>query len=604
MKSFPYILIFVLIASQGSGQNLVLNQGFENYNKCPEKFTRKKLKLKQDVRSIQGTADYFNYCSNTFNPTDNPFGSQQPFEGQAHCGLIVTSEYINECASREYMQLKLREPLKAGNKYLVSIRVNLADNSGYYTDQIGMYFTEFDLSKKKRGVSEFLGRPNVKNEDNNFLKDTVSWTEIKGVYNAKGEEKFLVIGNFQECNRTSRKALTPNDSLGVMTNLKRTYLRTLNKDDSGINLEKLAYYFLDNIVVTPLPSNESIAYLTAEDACTINKPLNSISSEKNLIRDSGFNFNTDHVKAVWKSASTGTPDFFEGYTGIYLYSNAGRNNREYIIAPLKEKVSPCHEYVFSLKIKRDQSTKYSVDKIGVALIDTIYYQEDRMIFPFQPAFESPDNLLIDNTDDWIRVCGDIRLTECASYILIGNFSSDDKTYIMPSEDSSKGGPYAYYYIDDIELYQTATIQGCRLSCESETNNTVEIDSTVVEVSVFSSDTLSIKFETGGSSIDSISEFWISYFKQAITESDSLIVFVEGHTDDTGGDELNDRLSQKRALSAYELLLQAGIERDKLVYKGFGRKTPIADNTTENGRSLNRRVDIYLIDSKKTRSAGF
>jgi outer membrane protein OmpA-like peptidoglycan-associated protein len=67
--------------------------------------------------------------------------------------------------------------------------------------------------------------------------------------------------------------------------------------------------------------------------------------------------------------------------------------------------------------------------------------------------------------------------------------------------------------------------------------------------------------------------------------------VSGHTDDQGTAELNQRLSQARAASVVAWLSAHGIAAGRLVAKGYGASRPVADNATENGRALNRRVEI-------------
>jgi outer membrane protein OmpA-like peptidoglycan-associated protein len=73
------------------------------------------------------------------------------------------------------------------------------------------------------------------------------------------------------------------------------------------------------------------------------------------------------------------------------------------------------------------------------------------------------------------------------------------------------------------------------------------------------------------------------------------VVVEGHTDSTGGDEYNERLSEERSRSVAERLLRGGrVEKRKLSYRGLGESYPKASNDTAEGRARNRRVEIILL----------
>jgi outer membrane protein OmpA-like peptidoglycan-associated protein len=72
--------------------------------------------------------------------------------------------------------------------------------------------------------------------------------------------------------------------------------------------------------------------------------------------------------------------------------------------------------------------------------------------------------------------------------------------------------------------------------------------------------------------------------------------IKGHTDGIGSDVYNDRLSQKRAEAVvYYLTTHFNIEPDRLDAVGFGKHHPIADNSTEEGRSHNRRVEIVNVN---------
>ena len=71
------------------------------------------------------------------------------------------------------------------------------------------------------------------------------------------------------------------------------------------------------------------------------------------------------------------------------------------------------------------------------------------------------------------------------------------------------------------------------------------------------------------------------------------VTVEGHTDNTGPAELNERLSADRARSVMRYLIEHGIEAERVSAKGFGPRIPIGDNATPEGRKKNRRVEFKL-----------
>jgi outer membrane protein OmpA-like peptidoglycan-associated protein len=82
--------------------------------------------------------------------------------------------------------------------------------------------------------------------------------------------------------------------------------------------------------------------------------------------------------------------------------------------------------------------------------------------------------------------------------------------------------------------------------------------------------------------------------KVLTEYDKTVVEVAGHTDSTGSDAYNMQLSQRRANTVGEYLYTQGIMDQRIISVGMGEHHPIADNSTAEGRQLNRRVEITLV----------
>jgi outer membrane protein OmpA-like peptidoglycan-associated protein len=74
---------------------------------------------------------------------------------------------------------------------------------------------------------------------------------------------------------------------------------------------------------------------------------------------------------------------------------------------------------------------------------------------------------------------------------------------------------------------------------------------------------------------------------------SLRLSVEGHTDSIGSDDYNQQLSEKRAETVRDYLVQQGIAADAIAASGFGKTAPVASNDTPEGRKQNRRVELVL-----------
>lgn len=107
----------------------------------------------------------------------------------------------------------------------------------------------------------------------------------------------------------------------------------------------------------------------------------------------------------------------------------------------------------------------------------------------------------------------------------------------------------------------------------------------------------VQFETGTAVLRPASESILADVVRILkTHPEIERVQIQGHTDDTGTDEYNRELSQRRAESVSKWLVERGVEAIRLEAKGMGRSRPIAENTTEEGRAKNRRVEFHIVKS--------
>ena len=120
---------------------------------------------------------------------------------------------------------------------------------------------------------------------------------------------------------------------------------------------------------------------------------------------------------------------------------------------------------------------------------------------------------------------------------------------------------------------------------------------VVEKMVEEGDPIVLKnvfFETGSAQLNPNSLHELNLLSQWLTENAAIFIQINGHTDLIGAEEMNVQLSTQRAKTVYEYLIQSGIGRERLRYKGYGSSKPVADNATEKGRKENRRTEFILL----------
>ena len=104
----------------------------------------------------------------------------------------------------------------------------------------------------------------------------------------------------------------------------------------------------------------------------------------------------------------------------------------------------------------------------------------------------------------------------------------------------------------------------------------------------------VNFETGQDILIGGTEYLLQEAADTLNKHQDLQIEVAGHTDNVGDDYANEGLSERRAKTVREFLIRYGVDPDRLTYKGYGETMPMADNDTEDGRALNRRVELRLI----------
>lgn len=105
----------------------------------------------------------------------------------------------------------------------------------------------------------------------------------------------------------------------------------------------------------------------------------------------------------------------------------------------------------------------------------------------------------------------------------------------------------------------------------------------------------IYFEFNSSELLTVSYIQLDSLYNILAEKPSVRIEVRGHTDNIGSESYNKKLSVDRAASVYNYLLEKGIPKTRMKYRGFGPNVPVADNSTDEGRELNRRVEIFIVE---------
>lgn len=103
-----------------------------------------------------------------------------------------------------------------------------------------------------------------------------------------------------------------------------------------------------------------------------------------------------------------------------------------------------------------------------------------------------------------------------------------------------------------------------------------------------------QFKVGAAALQPGAQSDIDRFAGVVKEYEKTNLTVIGHTDSTGSDAANQKLSEQRAESVRSAILSRGVVADRVTTVGMGESKPVADNGTEAGRQANRRVEIVIV----------
>jgi OmpA-OmpF porin, OOP family len=167
-------------------------------------------------------------------------------------------------------------------------------------------------------------------------------------------------------------------------------------------------------------------------------------------------------------------------------------------------------------------------------------------------------------------CGDYQGGKFVS----GQASKDGKEVWLELVPHNSGGDYQMIVVEREAMKQDVTASGLLAALNAEGH-----------VALY------INFDTNKADIKPESKPIIDQVAAMLKGNPGLSLSVEGHTDSTGTPEKNKVLSEQRAKAVVAALVAAGIDSARLSAVGYGQEKPIADNSTEDGRAKNRRVEL-------------
>lgn len=180
-------------------------------------------------------------------------------------------------------------------------------------------------------------------------------------------------------------------------------------------------------------------------------------------------------------------------------------------------------------------------------------------------------------------------------------------------DSKDGTFYTKNITDNDGVFKTHLLGGktydikVKTIGEAKEYNTFEIPAlqkgtryseSILTITIYESKSFTLDnvyFDSGKSLLKEQSFKELNELFEYLTLKPNVNIEISGHTDNVGNDESNMLLSNKRTIAVKEFLIEKGISENRLQTKAYGETKPIASNETSNGRSLNRRIEVLIIN---------
>ena len=262
-RKYLGILNFFLVCFIGQGQNLVNNPSFEEFVQCPVKLGNLNVDVVQWSTPTLGSTDYFHSCSTHMGTPKNFNGEQAAKFGSGYSGLYLYApdDY------REYLQGELIVTLEKGKQYELSFFISLAERSDFAIREFGVLFSDNPLKlETKKNISKKIRYGEAANQyhylripETEFLKDTRDWVEVRTTFEARGTERYMILGNFE------------NNSGTLKTKRKR-------------NAKQGAYYYLDRISLSSPGTAASDLDLSEKDeSSSVEYELGAEHTFKNVL---------------------------------------------------------------------------------------------------------------------------------------------------------------------------------------------------------------------------------------------------------------------------------------------------------------------------------
>lgn len=218
------------------------NGSFEEFSVCPQFIGQ--FSCNSWFSPTITTPDFYSTCGTVITGVPaNGYGNQNAFDGNSYVGINLNADD----GYREYVAVKLKQPLLSLRKYSLKFYVSASDTTKYPSNNLGAYFVKdtagIPLQIMTSGTPAIISSSNIVYSDI-LISDEVNWIEMSYEYLASGCEEFLIIGSF-----------LPQDQISFGQN-------------SGIGID--SYYYIDAVNLVELSSSVDLPNIFTPNADGIN----------------------------------------------------------------------------------------------------------------------------------------------------------------------------------------------------------------------------------------------------------------------------------------------------------------------------------------------
>jgi OmpA-OmpF porin, OOP family len=215
-----------------------------------------------------------------------------------------------------------------------------------------------------------------------------------------------------------------------------------------------------------------------------------------------------------------------------------------------------------------------------------------------PVIANPRFNMLDFSEGWMLVSDVYTAVGGEQYITLGNFKFDKELKIIKrTEDlgAKAQDTWAYVYVDQVSVKPVKQRTDC--SCENDILKSLAVDPPL-ELKEYDRIALdAILFDFDQDVLTDSARIQIKGVYDLLRKNRAMYMEISGYTDIKGSEEYNMDLSKRRAQRVIDELVALGIDKERLNMSYFGKELPVADNTTDEGRMRNRRVEFQILKRK-------